>query len=654
MSALVGSLLVLVLPALAGGVLLSDPPEAPADAVSRTRGDLVLARGAACGIATWLLGSGLLARTVGLTSTSAWVWDGVVAAISVGVLLLPRQRARLRALVRPGARRLAAIGGLTALAFAPLGYVILRTSWSPLGSTPWYYYGLARQVAEVGSIPATSVEFATSTSFLNDYHLFTTGTAMLLVQHPGGPMAVLDLVTLVGVLVMGLGAVAASTALGAGRTAALLAAPPAVATGLAAIRLAAYRPEGLGMGLALLVVALSVDWFRRRDRRSLATAALLVAILSQVHGIAAVAAGVMVTAAAAAFLARGPRREQLRRTGLALAAFVAAVLATGLVFREASGTAHAGGLVDTGGLADPTWDFYSAARGLPPSQPPSNLSMMHDAMRDLYGGSWWWIVPLLLLAGLGVWHRRREADGRLVIIFTLLSLLGIGLVASVFMLGWQGYVPRRTGASRVILEGSLVVPPFLAFGLGALAEETWRWRGRSLPATPRRLPVLIAVVSVVSIVSMVGVARADAPFAPSRDDVAFWRSLPVQKGDVVLANGYTEGFIPDVTPGVGLLDGRAPYTFGTLLHRANGLFRGAYAFFADPSGHWDYLARNDVRWVVVGDPSTFSLATGTTWPVPDPLDALDACRGLRKVASTQRILVYRVVDSGPGGCSAGG
>ncbi len=104
------------------------------------------------------------------------------------------------------------------------------------------------------------------------------------------------------------------------------------------------------------------------------------AVLSQVHGIAALAAGVMVTRGRrwpSCPAVRGARSSAVRRS--ALAAFVVAVVVTGLVFREASGTAHAGGLVDTGGLADPTWDFYRAARGLEPSMPPTNLSMMHDA-----------------------------------------------------------------------------------------------------------------------------------------------------------------------------------------------------------------------------------------------------------------------------------
>ena len=170
----------------------------------------------------------------------------------------------------------------------------------------------------------------------------------------------------------------------------------------------------------------------------------------------------------------------------------------------------------------------------------------------------------------------------------------------------------------------------------------------------RRRPLLLVLLSFCGVVSMLGVARYDSHLALSRDDLAVWESLPVRQGDVVLTNGYTEGFVPDVTKGVGLLDGRAPYTFDSLLTRANGLLSGANAFFTDPAAHWDYLASNHVRWVVVGDPSTYALSTGNTWDVPDPLDALDQCDGLRKVTTSRRLTVYRGVDAGPGGCSAGG
>ena len=75
----------------------------------------------------------------------------------------------------------------------------------------------------------------------------------------------------------------------------------------------------------VLLVALSIDWLRRKDWQSLVAAALLAATLSQVHGIAALTAGVLVAAAAVVFLIRGDRREQLKRSGIALVALLGAV-----------------------------------------------------------------------------------------------------------------------------------------------------------------------------------------------------------------------------------------------------------------------------------------------------------------------------------------
>jgi hypothetical protein len=650
MSALAGLVLVLVLPAMAGAVLLSGPDRAAAVEPDDTP-DRALSRGLACGVATWFLGSGLLTRTVGLTATSAWVWDALVATVSLVVLLLPRNRPRLRTVLGPVGRRVAEIGGLTALVFLPLGYAIVHTSWSPLGSTPWYYYGLARQVADVGSIPATSLEFGTTTPFLNDYHLFTTGTAALLLQHPGGPMAVITTVTLIGVLLLGIGTATLTSALGAGRLTTLLAVPIAVAAGIGPLRLAAYRPEGFALGVALLMVALSIDWLRDRDRRSLAPAALLAATLSQVHGIAALTAGAMIAAAALVSLGRGPRAEQLRRIGIALAVLLAAVVVAGLVFHEASGTVHAGGLVDRGGLADPTWEFFRAARDEATSNPPSNAALMLQSVSELYSWQRWWMIPVLLLALLGLWRQRRDAVVRQVVPFTLLSMVGLLAIASVFMFGWQGYVPRRTGASRIVLEASLIGPPFLAVGLGCLARESWAWRGRRLLRTPRlRRLVLLAALSVCGVVSLVRVAEYDDGQAPTREQLAVWRSLPVGSTDVVLANGYTEGFIPDLTGAQGLLDGRAPYTFDSQLHRANGLFRGAQAFFTDPAQHWSFLAENHVSWVVVGDPSAYSLGTGNVWSAPSDPQTLARCSGLEQVAGDDALTVFRVVDPSPQGC----
>jgi hypothetical protein len=648
-TALAALVLVLVLPTIAGAVVLADAPgpdDAPPHSVPA---DLALARGLAVGLSTWLLGSGLLVRTTGLTATSAWVWDAVVAAASVVVLLLPASRARLRAVLGPLLRRTGEVVGLTALAFAPLALVMIRTSWSPIGSTPWYYYGLARQIADQGSLPTTSIEFGTATPFLNDYHLFSTSTAMLLVQDPGRPITVILEVALVCVVLVGVGAAALTSAFGVGRLTSLLAVPLMMTTGIGAVRLVAYRPESMGIGLALLVAALALDWLARGGWRSLLAAALLVACLSQVHGIAAVSSAVMVTAAALACLRATPWRRQLQRTGLALVALLGAVVVTGLLFHESSGTVHAGGLIDRGGLADPTWEFFRAARANPPSMPPTNGWLLHDTLRDLYNGSWWWIAPVAVLAAAGLWIRRRDIPARRVLWFALWTVVGLALVSSVFMFGWKGYVPRRTGASRFPLEVSLVFPSLLAIGLGCLLRHL---RGTRVSDRLRRPGlVVLAVLTVAGLVSITDVAVNASGGSISRSQLATWESLPLTSKDVVLANGYTEGFIPDATPAQGLLDGRAPYTFDAQLRRANGLLRGADAFFADPGAHWDYLAQNGVTWVVVGDPSTYALSTGNTWDVPSPLSSLDRCSGLRQVVDTPSLKAYRVVDPAHAGCS---
>jgi hypothetical protein len=652
MSLIAALLLGFVLPAAACGLLLADRPQpdhhdadVEPDAADRVDASwLVISRGLAGGLATWLLGSGVLARTVGLTTGSAWVWDAVVGAASVVVLLLPRHRTRLRAVLLPSGRRLAEIAGLTALVYLPVAVVVLRTPWSPFGSTPWFYYGLARQVADSGSIPRTSVEFAP--------HVFTTGTAMLLVQYHGGPVTVLTVITLLGVLLTGVGSVSLAAAFGAGRLVSLLTVPVVIGTGIGTVRLTAYRPEGFGLGLSLLLVALSIDWFRRRDRRSLLGAALLAATLSQVHGIAALCAGILVVAAAVSLAPRGSWRPYALWAATGLVLLLAAVLVTGLAFHEASGTGTAAGhLVDRGGIGDPTWEFYNAARARPPSLPPSNGSMLYRALHSAYGASFWWLLPLLLLAFVGLRRRWRDVQTRQVVRFVLLALLGLALAASVFMFVWQGFVPRRTGASRIALEASLLLPPLLAVGLGDLGRETWTWRRRGRLRTLRR-PVLamLGVLVAGSLVSMTGVAVATSGTTLDRQQLAVWESLPLRDDDVVLANGYTEGFIPDVTPAEGLLDGRAPYTFGGLLHHANGLFRGAEDFFAHPSQHWDYLARHHVTWIVVAKPGSYALSTYNVWSVPRHPEALARCSGLHKYVAAWGLTVYRVVDPGPGGC----
>jgi hypothetical protein len=149
---------------------------------------------------------------------------------------------------------------------------------------------------------------------------------------------------------------------------------------------------------------------------------------------------------------------------------------------------------------------------------------------------------------------------------------------------------------------------------------------------------------------MVRVAHYDDRFSPGREQLEAWASLPLPSDDVVLANGYTEGFIPDVTGAQGLLDGRAPYTFDDQLLRANGLLRAAHAFFNHPHRHWDFISKNHVSWVAVGQPGSWALGTGNIWTAPPTVAGLHRCPGLAQVVEDPALSVFRVTDPGPGGC----
>ena len=167
-----------------------------------------------------------------------------------------------------------------------------------------------------------------------------------------------------------------------------------------------------------------------------------------------------------------------------LGALLARVVVTGPGLPRGLRHRHAGGLVDRGGLADPTWEFFRAARDEAPSMPPSNLALVEQSIRELYewsdGGSCRCCCSRSSGCGAG-----GDAAARRVVSFTLVSLVGLLALASVFMFGWQGYVPRRTGASRIVLEAQPAGPPShrdRARVPGPRAR-TWR-RGRLLP-TPR-------------------------------------------------------------------------------------------------------------------------------------------------------------------------
>jgi hypothetical protein len=626
---LLSLLLCMVLPGIAGGVFLtwfSPDPSRPGGLLTRALG---------CGVVVWLVSSGVLVRTVGLTATSAWITDGLLAVGSGALLSAPRSRNVLR-LALPELQYLAALLVVTAVAWFPVGFLVLRTTWGPIGSTPWYYWSLAAKIARAGHVPSHSTEWGTKVPFLDDYHLFSTGTAYLLTQDSAS-VRVLQTVTVVSAVLLACGAALVANSFGVGRLASLAAVPIAVATGVGAARLSAYRPEGFAFGLMLLLVAMLVDWLRHGERGSLVAGCLLAAVLSQVHGIALTTGGILLVASAITLYPRDRPLPYLRQCALTGLAVLGSVLVLGVALGVAPGTEHAGRLANTSGLADPTWRFIHLIRDLPPSLPPGNPKLAKGAIASVYEGTGIWVglvaAASLVLLALGA--RRRQPASR-ILAFALLSMLGLAAVGAVFAFGWSSYVPRRTGAQRLVAEATLLLGPCVAGALACL-RLSGRLRGRT-QLTSICVVVVLCALGVFGSVRLAGVLDRQRP-PPSA--VQALVSLDVPPRAVVLTNAYTEGYVKQVTGAHGLIDGRAPYTFPSVLRRANSLIRQAKQFYLSPRRHAGFLDREHVSYVVVSGHS-YSLGTGNLYVKPTEMRGLNACPRLKPVLLMPGLRVYHV------------
>jgi hypothetical protein len=631
MTALLALMMSLVLPGIAGGVLLSRlDKETPPLGV-------LLTRCLATGTAVWLITSGLLALTIGITKQSSWVSEVVLAIVSIAALALPHSRRVLHA-ARAEAGYLAGILLVLLFSWLPVSALIVKTSWAPLGSTPWYYWSLAQRVAENGHVPATTTEWGVTLPFLDDYHLFTTGTAMLLAQ--GGSLDVrgVQVVTLLSAMLLACGAALLANALGAGAVASLAAVPVTVATGIGSIRLAAYRPEVFGAALSLLVVAAFLSWFRRRDRGSLLAGCLLGATLANVHGIALLAAGLMLVSSVAATLPREHVWAHLRRGLWSGGVLLIGAVTLGFVLKSASGNEHAGGLANTDGVADPTWRFITALRGHRPSLPPTNSRLLESALRTAYHGTTILAVVLIAITILILVIAVAKGDdvARRTCTFVIVSIILMAVIGAVLAFGWASYVPRRTGAQRLPQEATLLLGVLVAVAVAVTAKWVPRldWR-------PMFTAGLVLVLCVSGFAANTALERTLRYQRPSAAAVSSLSSFQFKPGSVILTNAYTEGYIDQLTDARGLLEGRAPFTFPSLLSRANGLLTEAAAFFHEPCRRLEFLRRHHVSYVAVTPVSSYSLGTASIF-VDASRPKLAGCPALKQVHSASGLVIYEV------------
>lgn len=621
------------LPSLALGALLT-----PVPASGEHRPGVLFGRSLTAGVTVWLIVSGLCARAGAVNTAVSWTVDALLGAASLGVLALPRCR---RVLAAAWVDLLYGLGlaALSLVVWLPIFVLNLRTSWGVLGSTPWYYWNLAAQVAHAGHVPSRSLEWGTSVPFLDDYHLFTTATASLLTQTSGTGLDAVKALVVLSVVVTGCGAGLLAVAFGAGRGSAACAVPVAVGLEWLAVKLTSYRPEAFATGLGLLAVAVAVDHLRHREWGALAVTAGSFAALAEVHGLVLIGALCMLFAAAVALVPTRRRLWRYVRTVVVLGVTTAAsTVVLALIMGSRPGSEHVGKLDNISGLQDPTWRFVRAIRGVGASRPPDNWTIAKGALTTSFDGiSGWWLVAILVMATVTLLVRAvREPMARRVLLFAVVFLAAIAIPAWLFATGWSSYVPRRTGSQRLAQSALLIVAPLIAWAVAALP----RWRVPWLRVGQQL--VLLAVLTGIGYRSSAVLEPSIELQRPTEQTVATLRALHVPKDAIILANGYTEGYFATLTAGQGLLEGRAPYTFPDVLQRANAMLEQAAQFYRDPAGNTAILARYHVSYVVLALHGRAGLGTWNYFVERVALTRFARLPQLQLLTKTDDIAVFRV------------
>ncbi len=642
-AAIVAALLFL-LPGLAVGPIILPGAASPLVIVGRAAGVSLLATLTACTILAWLgaltgpvlvvvllaiIGAGLavryrrgeLTRGSGARRRRGWLWT--VAALAVLVLLL----------IVPS---------------------IMRTGddLRPKSSTSWYYINLAQTMADAGAIPDQLAEWGSSRPYQTDYLPTTAHTASALLLMPGGQLVVIEIYRVATLVLAALFAALLFRRWLPGWIAAL-----AAISLLATVRLAdkfdAYRPETMGLVIALFTLWVADRAFMQRDRRTLVVTLLGAALVWLSHAevflvMAALLLGMAVARVVVPLRAAQPSIRRLLPLaaagtllggGVVLATIAGWVLTggpgvIGYLTGAGSGASSAAGApsIEDGVRGrpgeipagwsftdDPTWDFYVASvspglLGLPPPDAFTDAillprSILHvwpglDARtRDgkaILGGLL--VAPLLLLPFL---DRKRRRLVVTVVVFGLALTAGSMLL---FELS-STYVPQRTGGRR-LMPYLLFLPVasfgILLWGLARLAAPGWRallpGRGRVLASCAALALITAAAVAGAPPRPGAPVAEDEASLSRTGFDAYRWVATNLPSDARILANAYTDGAIAAVASRLGIIDGRAVYLEDpAFLAEATALCLGARVVFADPSsqGAGTYLARERVTHLVV-------------------------------------------------------
>ena len=694
-TATIVSALLFVLPGAALGPIVLPGATTPLASVGRAAGVSLLVT---------LLTCTILARVGALTAPA--VLGSLVLLTFIGVILRrPRpsvfgRRARLSRRAR-GWWAGALAGTVLALALIVVpSHLDVRPDLLPVSSTTWYYFNLAQATAELGAFPAQLAEWGALRPFQTDYLPVTAHTAAALLVLPGETLVRLELYRLI-VLTLGVLFAALLFRRWVSGWTALLGAILLLGTVRLEQKFDGYRPETVGLILALFTLWVADRAIVERSPRALATAGVAGALvfLSHAEVFLVLAPVVVGLGVARALVAPGRSGGRLGLRGLSRRAAAAPIVAVALVLGGmalgvAAGWALTGesgvlGYVVGPGTAapdaaasrgrpgevpagwrfsdDPTWDFYTAsvAPALVGSPPPDEFTdslLLPRSILLVWPGldgrlrSGLAVLDALLLVPLLAWPFLDARRRRFVLTWSVFAVLLIAGSVLLFALS-DTYVPQRTAGRR--LMPYLLFVPVVAMTLslwiaGRLTAPYWR---ALLPArgTSHRRAVLAGLTLAALTVGAVSASpnpgsigeEPDAALSPTGYAAFRWMDEQLPPEARILANAYTDGSIAAVTGRVGLVDGRAVYLEDpAFLAESTALVLGARVVFGTPEapGAATYLEREHVTHLLVATEGPLGRDLGGYLLLDTDVEAIRADPRFRLLQSfdDDRLLLFEV------------
>jgi hypothetical protein len=505
-------------------------------------------------------------------------------------------------------RRMAAVVAAGAVVLAlPWLIAVSRPDFAPAYTLQWYYWQLGDAMTASHGVPAAVSEYGWDVRWLPDYVFFNgVSETFSVLLAPVGPAVAMQLFR-VPVALAGFGSFYLVSRLWLSRRAALVAVAAVTASVLFINRFNTYKPESLGIVIALLAAWAIVSGLRQRRLSWIAAGGAALGVAVGIHAIAATVVGLLLVGACLSevLFARTAWRQALGLAGAAAAIALIVVLVSGLLVQGRPIVAVDVLNPATGRAIDPTWTYLQYSTGhFDQAQPPPVWRALAGSVTEPWRGIrlrglnvlWFaWLIGLGLLA-LAIIGGRRARRG---LVAGMIGGLALGASIAFFAEAFSTYVPQHTGLGRF----AQYVPAAAGLAVGFAVEGALlAWR--TITGSRVSRAVSYGAVAAIIVLTILAVDRSYHTMAGIRavgSGALEAVSAVAEPGDVLLSNALTTGQIEFFTPAEVPLEGRQPLIEEpALLDHANEVLLSAHEFFESDPGA-TILSELGVRWVLVFD-----------------------------------------------------